>query len=166
MFKRRFIRLNAALLLELLEFLEDRLRELIPGSPTIGVILFVKEGVHMGAIEVKADSAPLLASVKFYDAEGNETPADDVPAWTSSDEAVATVTASEDGLSAEVAVGGPGASQIEVRSTEANTGAEVVAAGTVTVLPGDAVVGSVEFEESPPTGGNGGEEPPAEEVPA
>lgn len=113
----------------------------------------------MGVIEVKADSLPLGATVKFLDAEGHETPADDVPRWSSSDEAVATLTVSEDGLSAEVAVGGPGASQIEVRSTEANTGAEVVAAGTVTVLPGDAVVGDVTF--TAPTA----EEPPAEEEP-
>lgn len=100
----------------------------------------------MSAVEVKADSLPLNAMVKFLDAEGNETPADDVPRWSSSDEAVASLTVAEDGLSASVAIGSPGASQIEVRSTEANTGAEVVAAGTVTVLPGDAVVGDVTFE--------------------
>lgn len=104
----------------------------------------------MSVIEVKADSAPLGASVKFLDSEGHETPADDVPRWSSSDEAVATLTVAEDGLSASVEIGGPGASQIEVRSTEANTGAEVVAAGTVTVLPGDAVVGDVSFEVSTP----------------
>jgi len=162
MFKERFLRLNAALLEEWLRAVADKLHELIPGSPVVGFILFYDKGVSMSAIEVKADSAPLSASVKFLDSEGNETPADDVPRWSSSDEAVATLTVAEDGLTASVAVGGPGASQIEVRSTEANTGAEVVAAGTVTVLPGDAVVGDVSFEAptAPPV-----EEPPVEEPP-
>lgn len=150
MFKERFLRLNAALLEEWLRSLAGKLHELIPGSPVVGFILFHNKGVYMATIEVSADSLPLNATVKFLDSEGNETPADDVPRWLSSDEAVATLTVAADGLSASAAIGGPGASQIEVRSTETNTGVEVVAAGTITVLPGDAVVGDVTFEVSTP----------------
>jgi hypothetical protein len=102
----------------------------------------------MGEITVPDDAAPLNARVKFLDAEGNEATPDDVPQWSSTDEAVATVTASEDGMSAQVEIGSPGAAVVEVKTTEANTGAEVVAQGTVTVQPGDVTVGSVEFEQS------------------
>lgn len=104
----------------------------------------------MGEITVPADAEPLNATVKFLDSEGNETTADDVPQWSSTDENVAVVTPSDDGLSAEVEIGSPGASVIEVKTVEANTGAEVIAQGTVTVQPGDVTVGSVEFEEAAP----------------
>lgn len=163
MFRERFIRANAALIEEWLRSIADKVHELIPGPPVLGFILLSDERkTVMASITVPADSAPLNASVKFLDSEGNETPADDVPAWTSSDEAVASVSAGDDGLSAEVSVGAPGVALIEVKSVEANTGAEVVAQGTITVQPGDAVIGEVSFEEG------GSEEPPPveEEVPA
>lgn len=104
----------------------------------------------MASVEVKDDVAPGTGSVRFLDSEGYETAADDVPTWTSSDEAVATVTPSEDGLSAEVAIGGPGVALIEVTSVESNTGAEVKAQGTITVTPGDAVLGEVSFDFAAP----------------
>ena len=106
----------------------------------------------MGEITVPADADPLNATVKFLDSEGNETTADETPQWSSTDETVAVVTATEDGMSAEVEIGSPGATVIEVSTVEANTGAQIVAQGTVTVQPGDVAVGSVEFSESSPTG--------------
>ena len=99
----------------------------------------------MASIEIKDDVTQLSGSVKFLDAHGHETPADDVPAWSSSDESVATVAASEDGMSATVSILAPGVTLIEVSSTEESTGAEVKAQGTITVSPGDAVIGEVSF---------------------
>lgn len=151
-FKQRFLRLNAALLEEWLLGAAQKLHELIPGPPTMGFLIFSIGGKKiMASVEVKDDVAPGSASVRFLDAEGYETPADDTPTWTSSDESVATVTASEDGMSAEIAIGGPGVALIEVSSVEANTGAEVKAQGTITVTPGDAVLGEVSFDFSSPT---------------
>lgn len=103
----------------------------------------------MASITVPDDSAPLNASVKFMDAEGHETTADDVPQWLSSDEAVASVAASEDGLSAEVSIGAPGVALIDVSSTN-DDGSVAAAQGTITVQPGDAVIGEVSFEEAAP----------------
>ena len=102
----------------------------------------------MGEITVPDTTAdPLSAAVSFVDAHGHPTTADDVPAWTSSDETVASVTASEDGLSAEVAIlGAPGSSVITVNSTN-DDGSTVTATGLVNVAPGDAAVGSVEFSQ-------------------
>lgn len=164
MFLRRFIRLNARLLSDWLRKLADEIHELVPGSPETGFIVFYgKEGAVMASIEVPADSAPLTARVRFLDAEGNETPADDIPQWSSTDESVATVEAGEDGMSATVSIGSPGAAVIEVKSVEANTGAEVIAQGTITAQPGDAVIGDVTFEEAPETPEGEGE---GEPVPA
>jgi hypothetical protein len=147
-FWQRFARLNAPLVSEALRELADQVELLWPG-PALFVsppLFTTPEGdTQMGEITVQDDSAPLSATVSFLDAKGAQTVPDDVPAWTSSDEAVATVTAGEDGTSAEVAIGTPGATVIEVRSVEANTGEEIVAQGTITVQAGDTVVGSVEF---------------------
>lgn len=124
-----------------------------PGQPVIAIpVLFqpnTKE-IAMGEITVTVDAAPLGASAKFLDAKGNETQPDEVPEWTSSDEAVATVQASDDGMSALVTVSSPGATVIEVATVETNTGADIIAQGTITVQPGDTVVGSVEFSENAP----------------
>ena len=101
----------------------------------------------MASIEVPSDSAPLDATVSFLDAEGNATTADDVPQWTSDNEDAATVTASEDGLSARVEVVNPGAAIISVHSVN-DDGSTVDAQGTITVLAGDAVIGEVTFTPS------------------
>jgi len=150
------------------EFLDawfERAKRLFPGPPAYGVpIIFTTptKETSMGEITVPSDSGALTGRLSFLDSEGHETTADDVPQWTSTDEAVATVTPSDDGLSASVEIGGPGASVIEARSMN-DDGSEVVAQGTVTVQPGDAVIGSIEFEqptEQPPAEG---EPPPTEE---
>lgn len=142
--RRRFLRQNAALLSEWLRKTASQLDDLIPGSPALGFMYFTQEGALMASITVPDDSAPLAASVSFLDSEGSPTTADDVPAWTSSDESVATLTASEDGLSAEVAIGAPGVALIDVTTTN-DDGSTASAQGTVLVQPGDAVMGEVSF---------------------
>lgn len=144
---REFVRANAVVLERLLRHWADKIHELIPGSPVLGNLLFFHEGkVTMASIEVTTESTELNASVSFLDAEGNATTADDVPAWSSDNEAAATVAASEDGLSAVVSIGSPGAAIISVTSTNTD-GTTASAQGTITVLAGDASVGEVVFEE-------------------
>jgi len=145
----RLLVANARALVKELRRAANALEVAAPGPPVLAipVLFYTTKEIAMGEITVTDDAAPLTGTVKFLDAKGNETPADDVPTWTSSDENVATVAANEDGLSATVTVGNPGAAVIEVTSVEENTGNSVVAQGTVTVQPGDAVIGSVEFTE-------------------
>lgn len=123
---------------------------IVAGPARFAVQLYhTTEGSHqMAEITVKDSSAPLSATVTFLDAKGAETSPDDTPAWSSSDETVTSVTASDDGLSATLTIGLPGVALIEVRSVDTD-GTEVVAQGTVTVQPGEAVIGSVEFAEAP-----------------
>lgn len=150
MFKEQFLRANAVVLERLLRHWADKLHQLIPGSPVLAFLTFTNEGnIVMASIEVTTESAELNASVAFLDAEGNPTTADDVPAWSSDNEAAATVAASEDGLSAVVSVGSPGAAIISVTSTNAD-GTTAAAQGTVTVIAGDAAIGEVTFEEVAP----------------
>jgi hypothetical protein len=141
-FWQSFLRVNAQFLAKELRKAADQLDILAPGSPKLGYILF--GGINMASIEVVDTSAPLNATVSFLDAEGNPTTADDVPQWSSDNDAVVSVVASADGLSAEVTIGGPGAAVVSVNTTNTD-GSTASAQGTVTVLPGDAVVGSVEF---------------------
>jgi uncharacterized protein YjdB len=98
----------------------------------------------VGEITVPDDSQPLNATVTFLDSEGSPTTADTPPVWASSDESVATVTAADDGMSASVAVGAPGAAIVSATTTN-DDGSTATAEGTITVQPGDAVIGSVEF---------------------
>jgi len=139
---KKLVRLNAA-------FIIETLQKLIPGSPKLAFLLFHNGGIKMASITVPDTSAPLSAAVKFLDAEGFETTADDVPAWSSSDSTVADVTAAADGLSAEVAIGGPGVALISVSTTN-DDGSTAEAQGTITVQPGDAVIGDVSFEAPTP----------------
>lgn len=150
-FWQRIIQANARVIRDLLRHTADVLEDGLADSPALAYILFyppTEREISMGEITLQDDSAPLAASVRFLDSKGAETQPDDVPQWSSSDEAVASVEGSEDGLSATVTIGTPGAAVIEVRSTEANTGVEVIAQGTVTVQPGDTAIGEVTFTES------------------
>jgi hypothetical protein len=169
-FWERLIRVNARILAREMRRAADLLDEAAPGPPLIAVpILFHTPpgGIAMGEITVTVDDAPLDATVKFLDSKGNETTPDETPEWTSSDENVATVEAGEDGMTATVTPNAPGAAVIEVSTVEENTGEEILAAGTVTVQPGDTVIGSVEFSEAEeeteepaePTEGEGEGEP-------
>lgn len=137
----RLLRANA-------EVLRRWLARWVPGPARAGVMTFrSNEGgwIGMGEITVPSDSAPLTASVTFLDSEGNQTEPEDTPQWSSTDESVATVTAQADGMTAEVAIGSPGAAVIEVKATDPDDGSEAVAQGTVTVQPGEAVIGEVTF---------------------
>lgn len=102
----------------------------------------------MGMISVADDSGALSATVTFLDAEGNVATPDDVPSWASDNEASATVTASDDGLTGTVEIGAPGAAIISV-TTVNDDGSEVTSQGTITVIAGKAVTGDVEFAEAP-----------------
>jgi uncharacterized protein YjdB len=102
----------------------------------------------MGEVSVETGAATKVATVEFRDAFGNVTTPDEIPTWTSSDETVATVIASEDGTTAEVTFVAPGSSIIECTTTETaedGTETEVRATGLVNVQTGDAVVGEVTF---------------------
>ena len=106
----------------------------------------------MASIEVTVDSAPLGATVQFLDSKGNPTVPDVLPTWESDNEEVATVEASEDGMRARVTiVGETGAAIISVTTTETNTDTEIRSQGTITVLPGDTVVGEITFNQDEPT---------------
>jgi hypothetical protein len=119
------------------------------GPPVLAFpLLFNLKGVlTVGQITVPDSSEPLTATVTFKDEKGYDTQPAGVPTWSSSDESVATVEASEDGLTATVTVGAPGATVIECRDTEAD--GDVVSQGTVTVQPGAAAIGDVEFQAAP-----------------
>lgn len=147
-FWARFVRLNAPFLVTTLREAARQLELLEPGSPAIAfpILFYDTEGhQHMDSITVKDSSAPLSATVTFLDAKGAPTTADDVPAWSSSDESVATAEATEDGLSASIAIGTPGAAIITCVTTDAD-GTTVTSQGTVTVQPGEAVIGAIDFE--------------------
>lgn len=98
----------------------------------------------MGEIRVKDTDAAATGEVAFKDVHGHDTEPDDVPQWSSSDEAVATVAASEDGQTATVTFTGPGESIIACDSTQSD-GTAVHAVGTVIVEAGDAVTGEITF---------------------
>lgn len=146
-FWHKFIQHNAPFISRTLRKLADEVDAIAPGSPLFGFVMFKsnKEFI-MGQITVPDNNEPLNATVTFVDAEGSPTTPDDTPAWSSSDENVAVVSASPDGLSASVSIGSPGATVISVTSTNTD-GSSATATGTITVEPGDAVLGSVEFAQ-------------------
>jgi len=142
----RFIRHNAPFLSHLLRHLADEIDAVAPGEPRLGlpILFLLNKEILMGQITVRDDSAPLGATVTFVDAKGAPTSPDDVPAWSSDNEEAAVVAASDDGLSATVTVGLPGAAVISVSSTDTD-GTVVTSQGTITVQSGEAAVGDVEF---------------------
>jgi hypothetical protein len=161
MFFRRWLQHNAKFLIAWLE-------KFIPQEPKLALITFTytdddgKEVIALADTSVRDDVGTLSASVSFKDVHGHDTAAEDVPSWTSSDEAVLSLDVADDGLSATATVNGPGASLVEVTSMTAD-GDEIKAQGTVTVTAGEPASGDVTFSEGTPPGGNGGEEPPIEE---
>lgn len=60
------------------------------------------------------DEQKVTATVEFKTAAGNAARVDGVPVWSSSDESVATVQASDDGLTAVIFAGAIGVAQIRV----------------------------------------------------
>ena len=156
----------AAMLSSLLRSLADKLEQAAPGHPravTAGWVSTIKPGeevhVPMGEISVSNEDKPTLtATVTFTDAAGNPTTADDIPTWTSSDDTIAAVSPSPDGLSGTVTVTSVMGSAVITVHTVNEDGSKVDASGTVHVMAGDAVMGSVEFTQA--------ETPAAEAPPA
>lgn len=145
-FWNRLAQLNAPFVAASLRKIADQVEAIFPGRPAWAIpIIFNNEGEYfMASIEVRDSDGPLTGTVTFLDAKGAVTAPDDVPAWASDNEDAATVVASEDGLTGVVTIGGPGAAIISVTSTDTD-GTEISAQGTVTVLAGEAVSGSVDF---------------------
>lgn len=130
------------------EVLCEWLQTLFPGPPVGVVFLFtVNERTTMGEITVPDDETTLRSTITALDAEGHPTTFDTVPTYESSDESVATVTASEDGLTATYEIGAPGDAIITVHTgiTDPDDN-EVVGKGTIHVTPGGVAVLSVDFE--------------------
>lgn len=87
------------------------------------------------------DTQNCLLTIAPVDAKGAAAPVDGVPAWTSSNPAVAAVEPSADGLSATVKAGVPGTATIAV-SADADLGegvTPIAGALDVTVTPTSAV---------------------------
>lgn len=86
------------------------------------------------------DSGQFDYTIKITDKKGAPAVVDGVPQWASSNEAVATVEASADGLTATVKGNLPGVATISVQA-DADLGAGVTTlagADDVTVTPGGA----------------------------
>jgi hypothetical protein len=153
-FFQRLISNNAQFLAKELRKWADQLDAAAPGPPVAAFpLVFYSShtgGYEVSDIQVNSDSGPLTATASFLDARGNPTQPGATPEWSSSDENVATVEASGDGLTATVTVTGTvGASQITCLDTESADVSEddVLCVGTVSVVPGQAVVGDIQFSE-------------------
>ena len=149
-FLERLIRHNGQFIARSLRELAAQIEFAAPGPARAALIVFVHgRSIEVGEITVSDEVGTLNATVSFLDAKGAAAVPDGVPTWSSSDDAVASVEAASDGLSAVVTVGAPGAAAIEVVSEETDneTGDayELRGSGLVNVTAGDAVVASVEF---------------------
>src|SRR3954471_8794656 len=138
---------NARLLARVLRAVADELDSTRPEPPAVAFPVLFIDGreLAVGSITVSDSADPLTATVTFKDAKGYETQPSGTPEWSSSDDSVASVEASDDGLSAEITVGAPGAAVIEVSEVD-ERGEEIISQGTITVQPGDAEIGEVDFE--------------------
>jgi hypothetical protein len=125
-------------------------------------IIFELGGASMGEITVNEGDPPISATVSYINqTTGDPAEASDTPVWSSADDAIASVEASADGLSATVtplssgdAEGGT-AVVISCVAHDAE-GDEVRSEGTVTVQPGgEVLIGEITFSEEPADGGPG-----------
>lgn len=131
--------------------LEKLAHGLLPGPAVSGTLAFTTtEGVHVSDLSIlDSDTTPKNVSASFKDAAGQGAKLDDVPTWSSSDETVATVQASDDGLSAVVTpLGVEGATLIKAETVDQD-GTAVDASGTLTVTGGEAVSGDLTFTDAP-----------------
>lgn len=95
------------------------------------------------------DDKTVSATVSFIDAKGKPAKVDGAPVWASDNEAVASVVAADDGMSAVIAPNDLGTAQISV-TADADLGAGVTTLtglGTVEVVAGTAVTASINFGE-------------------
>ena len=105
----------------------------------------------MAEVSVEDTQAPFGASVTWLDAEGNPASLDAIPTWSSDNETVASVVASDDGTSATVTLTGQlGAAIISSDATN-NDGTSAHAQGTITVLASEATTGEISFDVPTPT---------------
>lgn len=130
------------------DFLIQQLALLVSGPPVGAAFLFrTDERTLMGEITVPDDETTLRSTLAALDAEGHPTTFEGTPTYTSSDESVATVTPSDDGLTATYEIGAPGDAVITVDTGETDDdGNPIVGKGTIHVTPGGVAVLSVDFE--------------------
>jgi hypothetical protein len=115
---------NARLLARVLRAVADELDSTRPEPPAVAFPVLFIDGreLAVGSITVSDSADPLTATVTFKDAKGYETQPSGTPEWSSSDDSVASVEASDE------------------------RGEEIISQGTITVQPGDAEIGEVDFE--------------------
>jgi hypothetical protein len=144
-FWHRFFRLNAAFVCRWLE-------QLFPGDPVAMILLFHTQGgptmpdsitVHDNETTLKSTGTPL-------DSEGVATTLDTPPDYSSSDETVAVVHPSDDGLSATYEIGTIGDAVITVGPIPGPPDAdgnptEIFGKGTIHVVPGNATTFALDF---------------------
>jgi hypothetical protein len=143
------------------------LAALLEPSPAAGEkltarITFEQGGIRsMGEITVNEGDPPISATVSYVNAQGAAAEASDTPVWSSADDAIASVEASSDGLSATVTPLSSGDAEggtAVVISCVAHDreGDEVRSEGTVTVQPGgEVLIGEITFSEESADGGPG-----------
>ena len=168
-FLDRLIQHNGAFIAKALRELASWIDKLVPGKAVLAtpVMFSTTGGVRvMGEITVSTDDGPFSASVSYLDAKGNQTQPADTPTWESSDPNIASVEGSADGYSATInsvsaGEGSGGAATVVSVVAHDDDGEEIRSEGTVTVRPGDAVIGEITFtaptETAPPA------EPPVDE---
>lgn len=94
------------------------------------------------------DDQSVSASVTFQDAKGNAARVDGVPVWAADPAGIVELVVADDGMSAVVKPVGPlGSVQVSV-TADADLGAgnvPLALLGTVEVIAGTAVAGSINF---------------------
>jgi hypothetical protein len=146
----RFRQIHAKALSDWLRALAEEVDRLAPGTPVFAILLFDNsQGGLTVDITMKDSDAPRHGRVRFLDAKGVETDSNTTPVWASADDAVVSAVADEDGYGGTVSPGTPApegsASVVSVTGTDDN-GNNIVATATVTVTPGDAVLGEIDFD--------------------
>ncbi len=101
----------------------------------------------MSDVTVPDTTPTQTATVTYLDADGDPATPASTPAWSSSDESIATVDASADptGLTATVTLTGAVGSATISAATTNNDGTLVTASGTVTVTAAEPATGDVTF---------------------
>ena len=135
------------LILATLEEIADYLVNGVPQTnpPASATIAF--EGGNMSDITVPDTTTSLTATVAYEDADSDPATPVSVPAWSSSDESIATVDASADPTGVTCAVTLLGAlGSATISAAETNTdGTVVTGSGTITVAAAEPATGDVTF---------------------
>lgn len=105
-------------------------------------------------LEVRDDAPPKLYRASYLDSENNPVLLEEgaIPTWSSSDESAVAVAPADDGITAVVSFGSPGASVLEARATQTNDAGEtyeIVIRDTITVTTGEPVSGTFTVEDLP-----------------